>query len=310
VRAASFSTDGKSMVTVCDDGAARVWDTVTGKLRLPELRQTKPVLSAEFSPRGDWIATASSDAKTCLWDAVTGQQVHSIASPAPLRRTIFSRNGRLLATVCASRNGGEDIAQLWDIAATAHEPRLLGQMIHAGIVWDIAFSPNDDKVATACSDGACRIWDASTGHPLSPPLWHPSSVRQVIFSPNGQIASASEDGTVQLWDAMTGELMAPPFYNGTHHDLIRINFSHDGQRLLIARARDVVWVCDLARTSKRSMEELRLEAQVLSAHRIDPVAGQVPLDSATLSNAWQNLRALRNADGQGGNHGWTRTNAH
>ena len=91
---------------------------------------------------------------------------------------------------------------------------------------------------------------------------------------------------------MTGELAAPSFHSPNRHDRIRVHFSRDGRRLLIARASEVVWVQELAGT-QRSLADLTLQAQVLSAHGLDPVAGRLPLNGSALSNAWQKLRGFQ-----------------
>jgi WD40 repeat protein len=56
VRSASFSPDGKSVVTGSEDETARVW-------------------SAVFSPDGKMIVAASDDKTARLWDAATGQPI-------------------------------------------------------------------------------------------------------------------------------------------------------------------------------------------------------------------------------------------
>jgi WD40 repeat protein len=170
---------------------------------------------------------------------------------------------------------------------------VIPEIVHSARVNDVTFSPDGKRFATAGGDRAVRIWDTTTGNALTPPLWHPAPVKQALFSPDGRcLAGAGEDGSVLLWDAVTGELAAPPLHYPNRHDRIRVHFSRDGRRLLIARACEVVWVQDLA-GSQRSLADLTLQAQVLSAHRLDPVAGQLPLDVSALSNAWQKLRGFQ-----------------
>ena len=58
VRSASFSGDGRRVVTASGANTARVWDAETGKLMLTLPGHTGPVLSAAFSPDGALIRTA------------------------------------------------------------------------------------------------------------------------------------------------------------------------------------------------------------------------------------------------------------
>ncbi len=68
----------------------------------------------------------------------------------------------------------------------------------------MAFSPDGKTVITGSEDGTARLWDASTGRPLGPPLTHQGAVRAVAFSPDGKtVITGSRDGTARLWDVAT-----------------------------------------------------------------------------------------------------------
>jgi len=67
VRSATFSPDGKRVVTASYDQTARLWDAETGKEMVVLQGHTDAVTRAEFSPDGKRVVTASQDRIT-LWD--------------------------------------------------------------------------------------------------------------------------------------------------------------------------------------------------------------------------------------------------
>ena len=68
----------------------------------------------------------------------------------------------------------------------------------------MAFSPDGKTVITGCEDRTARLWDASTGRPIGPPLTHQGAVMAVAFSPDGTtVITGSRDGTARFWDVAT-----------------------------------------------------------------------------------------------------------
>jgi WD40 repeat protein len=135
------------------------------------------------------------------------------------------------------------------------------------------------------------VWDAWTGEPISPPLPHRDAALHAIFSPDGRrLATLASSGEMRIWNAATGEPITMPIPHAHRHDLGRLSFSPDGKRLLVATGADEVRLYDLTPESG-SVTELRLRAQLLSGKRFDSAGSITPLDSASLSNVWRELRA-------------------
>src|SRR5262249_10185892 len=65
---ASFSLDGKRVVTASADSNARVWDAQSGAAIALLSGHTDDVYSASFSPYGKRAVTASADNTPRVWD--------------------------------------------------------------------------------------------------------------------------------------------------------------------------------------------------------------------------------------------------
>jgi WD40 repeat protein len=116
---------------------------------------------------------------------------------------------------------------------------------HNGIVEDVAFSADGQRLLTACSDGAARVWLLATGKLVFPPLRHSGAVLAAAFSPDGTlIATGSRDHTLRFWNARTGKPTGPVLEN---KDWVEdVCFMGDGKRVLSAGLDGVVrtWSLD------------------------------------------------------------------
>ena len=111
-----------------------------------------------------------------------------------------------------------------------HSPSLLQLWFHEGPVNSAEFSNNGLYVATAGRDTLARVWDASTGQALAPPLQHPLPVLQVQFSPDSRRMLTRTRDQVRVWAIPSGQLL------GTldHQRINDASFSPDGTRLVTA----------------------------------------------------------------------------
>jgi WD40 repeat protein len=71
---------------------------------------------------------------------------------------------------------------------------------HRGFVYAVAFSPDNQTLASASEDRSVRLWEVATGHESAAFHGHTNFVWDVVFFPDGQeVTSASQDLTVKIW---------------------------------------------------------------------------------------------------------------
>lgn len=222
---ATFSADGKRVLTSSDDGTFRVWDAQSGE-PIAQSTQDSRLYSAEFSPDGKKIVTASNDKTARIWDAETGLLVmEPLPHPVSVYSARFTPDGKSILTI-----GADDQGRLWD----ANTGKLLLMLIkHDVIIQSVQFSADGKKIVTASTDRTARIWDAQTGASLTAPIQHPDTVFAAQFSPDAKrIVTACSNDTARVWDALTGTPITRPFK--ADKELSWVQFSPDGKKVLTA----------------------------------------------------------------------------
>ena len=95
---ATFSHDGRRILTCGEDFQAIIWDSATGRIVVPPLQHPHQVAYGAFSSNDRWIATACADGTARIWDAATGEPLgppflHPAVSPDNRRRPGGSMDG-------------------------------------------------------------------------------------------------------------------------------------------------------------------------------------------------------------------------
>jgi WD40 repeat protein len=236
VWSAQFSPDGKRIVTVVDDGTARVSDAATGQAVTVLRGHEGPVNSAQFSPDGKQIVTASRDRTARVWDAATGQELTVLRGhEGPVNSAQFSPDGKQIITASQDKT-----VRVWD-TATRKELAVLQRPESSD--YGAQFSPDGKSIVTEgcdkfsadgiCVDGTARVWDATTGKELVVLRGHEGSINSARFSPDGkQIVTASSDLTARIWEAATGQELA--VLRGHVSLVITAQYSPDGGLIVTA----------------------------------------------------------------------------
>lgn len=227
---ASFSQDGRTLVTGGYDCLFRVWDAITCEsLRVLEGNRRGHVA---FWPGRERLLTGGLYGETKLWDTATWQITTTVDSFDSLWWLSLAPDGKSLITIHA-----EQQALIWntadwtlthtlDVRAQCHSGSFspdgakLALTIansdvsiregethqeikrfeaHKPAVYCAAYSPNGKMLASGGADRSAIIWDTTSWQPENV-LEHDASVLCATFSPEGSLlATGSLDGSIMLW---------------------------------------------------------------------------------------------------------------
>ena len=133
------------------------------------------------------------------------------------------------------------------------------------------------------------VWDANTGRRLTPGMAHPAYVSVVRFSPDSRLLltfgnSGTATGFARVWEAATGEPVTPPLLDSS--DFTRAAWSPDGRQIALAGANGNVTLWDVS-GAVGSIESLRQQAEILSAHRLESNQSLLPLSAKEMQSRWR-----------------------
>jgi uncharacterized protein with WD repeat len=160
------------------------------------------VASLAFSPEGKTLSSATE--RLMLWNAGDGERLHTFDDY--FFPVAYSSDGK--AAVCSgSENKGTDKAsrnlKVWETETRKELHTLTG---FKGLIYSVAFSPNDKLIAAACVDKKVHLWQRKSGDHLLTLEGHLEQVVSVSFSPDGKMLASSDygeraeqRGTVLLW---------------------------------------------------------------------------------------------------------------
>ena len=235
IQSMAFSPDGNTLATASWARRLQVWDVKTGKNIHTRTGYMLGVRCVAFSPDGNTIVSGGNDQRVRLWDLETSANTLSFVGMGVdgisehVSSVAFNPDGNTFAS------GGENgTVQLWDVDrlyqlylegsgengtvelwVSDTGANILTLTGHEEEVSSVAFSWDENTLASGDDAGTVRLWDVDTGTNTLTLAGHTERVWSVAFSRDGNtLASASgsrrvpfsesSDKTVRLWDVNTG----------------------------------------------------------------------------------------------------------
>ncbi|MGH7869518.1 MAG: WD40 repeat domain-containing protein, partial [Candidatus Dormibacteraceae bacterium] len=204
-RKAWLTDDGQRLVAVGGshgDGLQtweiKVWETAS--LRIIHSITLSNILNVSVSPSGRWVIVSERDRK-CLWD---------ISAEAPVEGKLdFSGSGGVSAftpdesRVATATMDGKEIRILEIPSGRSLTPPL----VHSNSVIFLAFDREGRQLLSGTkrearwwATGQARVWNATTGEPITDWLECREAVSFATFSPDGKALAVLGDRGVYEWN--------------------------------------------------------------------------------------------------------------
>jgi WD40 repeat protein len=187
-----FSPDGMCLVTGAGT-IAQIWDAATGKPVGGPIDDADQADYAQFSPDGKRLVLASKNHKLRIWDVATGKPV----SP-PIEKGNYSPDGGAVFSPDGTRlliSYYQDGVRVVD--AVTGKP--VSPYMETG-VFVSRFSPDGRRVVTSSMFAkSSRVWDSTTGEPLTMPIELQSWAYEASFSPDGNRVATFYRSPLQIW---------------------------------------------------------------------------------------------------------------
>jgi WD40 repeat protein len=200
------------------DKLVHLWNWRTGEHQSLVGHEGEVAQVAFASP--STLVSADKDGSVLIWDVNMAKKAGAFATAKNLKA--LDCHGNLVVT------GHEDgSVQFWRAPDGAKFYQGPG---HKGAVYDLAFSPDGSRLASAGLDGAVIVCDARTG--AEQRRWHDPARTPLClsFSSDGRyLAAGDKQYSARVWDLQTGKLLF--LLEGHEGEVGAVAFSHSNKRL-------------------------------------------------------------------------------
>jgi serine/threonine protein kinase/WD40 repeat protein len=192
-----FSDDGRWLLTCAVDHSGQVWDMGTGKSTGAVLKFGHRVHAGAVAPDGRTVAVIGPDNELSIWDVPACRRVgKSIKLPDAVRHIALSPDATQVAAI-----GQDHILRLWQVPLGA----VLAQTSIPDDATSLRYSADGHYLLAMGEIGGARVFDAVTGHAVTPQLHHGGHLVSAEFRANGkEVATVSRSGIVCVWELPHG----------------------------------------------------------------------------------------------------------
>jgi WD40 repeat protein len=255
VNLAAYSPEGTTIATACDDGNVRLW-SVQGHLLATLTGQQGKVRTVAFSSDGRTLASGGDDGKVHLWSVADfGAGPRVVEHPGGKVKGLAFLDGEK-TLVSAGEDGRVRFLRVTDGHWYAHFVEIPGSTLTA-----IAVSAGERRLAAANGPGLVQVWERDRDGADSRVVGSEGgfqSVRDLAFSPDGQLLAIACDLSVQVWTVQP--LARSAVLNGHEGRVWTAQFHPKGRKLFTAGVEGVIRCWELGHVADPVAVALGTEA--------------------------------------------------
>ncbi|HSJ53747.1 MAG TPA: ABC transporter permease subunit [Anaerolineae bacterium] len=202
VLALAFTADGSTLVSIDRSGRVVTWEGLPGASPVEQSLGGGPLAAAAFDAAAARVAMLGENGQVRVWDLESGQELRSLGPVARGSIAVdLSDDGTLVAA------GDGPNVQVWSVTGDAAQ-QLAGYWQdpeieenwqgHTKAVTALAFSPDNELLASGSADTTVMFWEVATGEVRWPAEGHWATVTSAQFEPTGDfLLTTGRDNTVR-----------------------------------------------------------------------------------------------------------------
>lgn len=212
-----FSPDSRNVLTASQDGTAKIWDAVSGKLLAEIKGDYGEINAAIYSNSGKVIITTHKGGACCIWDSKTLRLLKKLENKdVKFFRPLLNKDDTRLIVNGQLKNEAWFV-QIWDIQNAKLVADITGKVDNikgtfSGVTnyrWGIISPDNKTVIVPGTNGNSSIIWNLETGKKVSELSGHRYDVLFASYSPDSRkVLTGSRDSTAKIWDVKTGNLLA------------------------------------------------------------------------------------------------------
>ncbi|KAJ6242611.1 guanine nucleotide-binding protein beta g protein beta [Anaeramoeba flamelloides] len=256
IYAMCWSRDSNYILTVSQDGTAKLWDAEKGKLFIAIPLRTSYNMTCCLSPSNQFTATGGLN-NLCIIRKVDFLRSQNENQSSKIYRELHDHGGYVSCIKFVDEqfilsSSGDSTCKFWDIEKGR---KLVTFSDHTADVMDIDIHYNQNVFLSGACDATSKLWDIRTGECELTFTGHQSDVNCVKFHPNYQaFGTCSDDSTCKLFDLRTTSQISEYTNEDTQQiGTTSLDFSCSGRLLFTSYDDNLIRVWDVLKQKLHSV---------------------------------------------------------